>query len=264
MDFLKVDQEVLLTRRDGEPTARRLVVVNALGTDLRAWDRLTRYLCDRFHVVRYDMRGQGLSTLGDTPLDVDRLGRDLCALMDQLDTGPAVVVGAELGAMVALSLSHQRPELVEALVLVGGGARLDTPQHWHERARRVCADGLAVVADETLETWLPDAFRAQRPDECRIWRNMLLRAPPAGYVAGCGALATADATAAAAAVQVPALVLTGTAQGAERCAAATALADTIPGADAADVAGAAMLTHVAQPAPMAATMMAFLESHGLE
>jgi len=93
---------------------------------------------------------------------------------------------------------------------------------------------------------------------------MFLRAPPAGYVAGCGAVATADATTAAAAVQVPALVLTGTALGAERCAAATALADTIPGAEAADVAGAALLAHVAQPAPVAATMMAFLESHALE
>jgi 3-oxoadipate enol-lactonase len=264
MDFVKVDEEVLLTRRDGEPTARRLVVANALGTDLRAWDRLVRYLFDRFHVVRYDMRGQGLSTLGDAPLDADRLARDLAALMDQLDTGPAVLVGAELGAMVALSLTHQRPELVQALVLVGGGCRLDTPRLWQERARRVGADGLAVVADETLDTWLPARFRAQRPDECRIWRNMFLRAPPAGYVAGCGALAAADATTAAAAVQVPALVLAGTALGAERRAAAAALADTIPGAERADLSDAALLAQVAQPAPLAATMMAFLESHGLE
>jgi len=39
---------------------------------------------------------------------------------------------------------------------------------------------------------------------------------------------------------------------------------TIPGAERADLPDAALLAQVAQPAPLAATMMAFLESHGLE
>jgi 3-oxoadipate enol-lactonase len=264
MDFVKVDEEVLLTRRDGEPTARPLVLVNALGTDLRAWGRLTRYLADRFHVIRYDMRGQGLSTLGETSLDSTRLAADLAALMDQLDTGPAVVIGVELGGLVALTLSRDRPELAEALILVGAGCRLDTPECWRARRRRAAADGLAALADDTLERWLPDAFRAQRPDETRIWRNMFLRSPPSGYDAGCGALADADATAAAASVHVPSLVLTGSAQSETRRAAAVTLADTIPRAETDEIGDAALLAHVAQPAPVAAATLAFLERHGLE
>ncbi|MFP4360619.1 MAG: alpha/beta fold hydrolase, partial [Alphaproteobacteria bacterium] len=205
MDFVKVDDVVLLTRRDGEPTARPVVLINPLGTDLRVWDRLTRYLTDRFHVVRYDMRGQGLSTIGAAPLDPVRLAADLAVLMDQLDTGPAVVVGLELGALVALTLSRDRPELAQALVLIAGGCRLDTPEAWHRRAQRATSGGLAAVVEETLELWLPAALRTQRPDEARLWRNMFLRAPPAGYLAGCRALAVGDAAAAAAAVHVPTL-----------------------------------------------------------
>ena len=264
MDFVKVEGEVLLTRREGEPTARPLVLINPLGTDLRVWDRLTRYLTDRFHVVRYDMRGQGLSTIGDAPLDLARLAADLALLMDQLDTGPAVVVGLELGALVALTLSRDRPELAQALVLIAGGCRLDTPAAWHERAERATRGGLAALADETLELWLPDAFRAQRPDEARIWRTMFLRAPPAGYLAGCRTLADGDAAAAAAAVHVPALVMTGTALSETRRDAADALAAAVPGAETGVVGGAALLAHVAQPAPVAAAIMAFLEGHGLE
>lgn len=264
MDFVKVEDEVLLTRRDGEASARPLVLINALGTDLRVWDRLTRYLTDRFYVVRYDMRGQGLSTIGDAPLDAERLAGDLARLMDQLDIGPAVLVGVELGALVALTLSRARPELVQALILLGAGCRLDTPEDWRERARRASVSGLDALADETLANWLPDAFRAQRPDEARIWRTMFQRSPTVGYVAGCGVLAAVEATAAAAALRVPVLVLSGAASSASRRDQAAALATTIPGAESDTIAEAGLLAHVAQPAPVAALMLAFLERHGLE
>lgn len=263
MDFVKVEEEVLLTRRDGEPSARALVFVNALGTDLRIWDRLTRYLNDRFHLVRHDMRGQGLSTFDDPILDLERLGCDLAALMDQLDTGPAVVVGCELGALVALRLGERRPELVEGLILIGAGLPMDTPAHWRTRAERVTAADLTAVADDVLAEWFAPAFRTQRSAETRIWRNMLLRTPPAGFVAGCGVLADADLAATVAAIRVPTLVLTGSAVGGARRRAAAVLAGRIDGAVQETVATAALLAQIAQPAPLAAAMLAFLEAHDL-
>jgi 3-oxoadipate enol-lactonase len=263
MDVVKVEDQVLLTRRDGDRSAPPLVCVNALGTDLRVWDRLTPYLVDRFHVVRFDLRGQGLSTLGDGPLELDRLAADLASLMDQLDTGPAVVAGVELGALVALTLSRVRPELAAGLALIGGACRLDTAAGWRERARRVEAAGLADVADATLAQWLPDTFRSRRPDEARIWRNMLVRSSPAGYVAGCRALAEGDATAAATAVHVPSLVVTGDRSSPARRDAAAVLAATIPTAETAPIRDAALLAQVTQPGPLAAAMLAFVEHHGL-
>ena len=263
MDVVKVEDQALLTRRDGDRSAPPIVCVNALGTDLRVWDRLTPYLVDRFHVVRFDLRGQGLSTLGGGPLDLDRLAADLALLMDQLDTGPAIVAGMELGALVALTLSRVRPELAAGLALIGGGCRLDTAASWRERARRVEAGGLADIADATLAEWLPDAFRSRVPDEARIWRNMLVRSLPAGYVAGCHALADGDATAAAAAVHVPSLVVAGDRSSAARRDAARLLAVTIPAAETADIRDAALLALVTQPGPVAAAMSAFAEHHGL-
>ncbi|MFP4359558.1 MAG: 3-oxoadipate enol-lactonase, partial [Alphaproteobacteria bacterium] len=63
---------------------------------------------------------------------------------------------------------------------------------------------------------------------------------------------------------VPTLALIGAGLIAPRRAAAAALAATVPGAETGVVADAALLAHVAQPAPVAAAMMAFLERHGLE
>ncbi len=263
MDFVKVDNEVLLTRRDGEPGARALVFVNALGTDLRIWDRLTRYLSDRFHIVRYDMRGQGLSSFDDPTLDVERLGSDLAALMDQLDTGPAAVVGCEFGGLAALRLAERRPELAEGLILLGTGLPMDTPAHWRARAAQVTTAGLEAVADEVLDAWFAPVFRAQRGDETRIWRNMLLRTPPSGFVAGCGVLADDALAATVAAVRVPTLVLTGSAVGDARRRAAAGLVAGIDGAVEETVATAAVLAQIEQPAPVAAAMLTFLEAHDL-
>ena len=44
----------------GDPDGRPLVFANALGTDLRVWDRLLPLLPARRKIVRYDMRGHGL------------------------------------------------------------------------------------------------------------------------------------------------------------------------------------------------------------
>jgi len=263
MDFVKVDDQVLVTKRDGERTAATLVFVNALGTDLRQWDRLTRYLVDRFHIVRFDMRGQGLSTDTDGAWDLARLADDLATLSDQLDTGPAVLVGVELGALVAVELSRRRPELAQALVLVGGGCRLETPAFWRDREARASSGGLDAVADEILGEWLPPAFRTQRPDETRIWRNMLLRAPSSGFLAGCRVLADADVTEAVGAVQAPTLALTGAAASPARRRATTDMAAAIDHAASETITDAALLPHVAQAAPTAAALTAFLEAEGL-
>jgi 3-oxoadipate enol-lactonase len=264
MDFVKVDEDVLLARRDGEPAARALVFANALGTDLRVWDRLVRYLADRFHLVRYDMRGHGLSTLAARAPDLEILAGDLATVMDQLDTGPAVVVGCELGAQVALTLARRRPELAASLVLMGGAARLDTPELWNGRGERARAGGLDAVADDVLAEWLPEAFRRQRPDETRIWRAMLTRTPAAAYAAGADVLAGSDVGAAARGVTVPSLVLAGAAAGPARLEASTALAQLIDGSAETRVSDAALLAHVAQPAPVAAAILGFLESRGVD
>lgn len=262
MDFVKIGDQVLYTRRDGETGAPTIVFVNGLASDLRQWDRFARYLSDRFHIIRFDLRGQGLSSGGDAPFTLTALADDLAGLLDQLDTGPAVVIGVEFGALVGLHFAMRRPELARALVLMGLGSPLDSPARWRERRVAVEHGGVAAIADELLELWLPPPFRAQRPDETRMWRHMLLAAPRSGVVAGCDLLADADVAAAAGAVHAPSLVLVGAALADARRAAAARLAELLAGTTS-TVSGAAMLVHVAQPAPAAAAILGFLEAKGL-
>jgi DNA-binding CsgD family transcriptional regulator/pimeloyl-ACP methyl ester carboxylesterase len=76
-------------------------------------------LGERFMLVRYDTRGQGLSTRGlpDTHQMADYM-RDLQAVLDRLDMPPAVLHGQGSSAHVAVRFAALHPERVRALVLV--------------------------------------------------------------------------------------------------------------------------------------------------
>lgn len=262
MRFVQVNGTTLHVQRDGDVGGTTLVFVNALGTDLRLWTRLGRYLTDRFAVVRYDQRGHGLSGIGTPPYTIDALADDLAGLLDQLDTGPVVVCGLSIGGMVAMGLAAARPDLVRGLVLMDTAPRIATAAIWQERQDTVASGGIDALADAVLERWFPADFRSRHPAELEGWRAMLTRTPEAGYLGCCAALAAADLTAAAAAIRVPTSCLVGEHDGSTPPEQVRALAAAIPGARFAIVRDAGHLPCIDQPGAVAAELLAFLERNG--
>jgi pimeloyl-ACP methyl ester carboxylesterase len=94
------------------------VLVHGNVGDRRHWDRQVPALADRFTVIRYDVRGYGLSSLPmeGTPYSEHE---DLAALLDHLGTRRAHLVGWSMGASIALDFVLAYPERAESLVTVG-------------------------------------------------------------------------------------------------------------------------------------------------
>jgi pimeloyl-ACP methyl ester carboxylesterase len=65
------------------------------------------------------MLGFGLSDKPSTVLDVGQHAEVLATWLDSLGTPPAAVLGNSFGCQVAVELASRRPDLVEALILVG-------------------------------------------------------------------------------------------------------------------------------------------------
>lgn len=82
------------------------------------WDNITAELARDHKVVRYDDRGTGSSTRTG-PYDLDTAAADLAAVIEQVG-GPAVVLGTGDGANRGARAATARPELIEALIGVGG------------------------------------------------------------------------------------------------------------------------------------------------
>jgi pimeloyl-ACP methyl ester carboxylesterase len=109
---------------DTKGTGPLVVCLPGIG-DVRA---LYRFLSPAlvgagYRVVTADLRGHGESSVNWPDYTVPALGADILALIDHLDTGPAVVVGESVAAAAAIWAAAQAPDKVSALVLPGPSTR---------------------------------------------------------------------------------------------------------------------------------------------
>ena len=69
---------------EGPEQAPVLMLSNSLGTDLHMWDDQVAAFTRHFRLVRYDRRGHGQSDVPKGPYSMERLGRDVLAILDGL------------------------------------------------------------------------------------------------------------------------------------------------------------------------------------
>lgn len=101
---------------------RWLVIANGYGGTLCAWTELFEHLAPRYRLLLWDYRGLHRS---ERPADASRLSiadqvEDLWAILAAESVDRFVLGGWSVGVQVALEAYHQRPELIEALLLIHG------------------------------------------------------------------------------------------------------------------------------------------------
>ena len=106
---------------EGAAEAPLLHFTHATGFDAETYRGLLTPLQGRFRVAAADMRGHGFTMLPAPPgplADWFTFGNDLARILDGLATGPAVLAGHSMGAIVSMMVAAARPDLVRGLVLV--------------------------------------------------------------------------------------------------------------------------------------------------
>jgi 3-oxoadipate enol-lactonase len=243
----------------GPETAPALVLSNSLGTGRGLWAAQLDAFSRRHRVLACDTRGHGASDAPAGEYSLDRLGRDLLSLMNHAGIARADVAGVSIGGLTALWLGVHAPARVERLVLANTAARIASVPFWADRIRLVGAEGLAALADVTMERWFTPAFRAARTDTVARMRATLLAGSATGYLGCCAALRDADLQTEAAGVVAPTLVVTGAQDVATPPAAGAWLADTIAGARLLEF-DAAHLSNVECAGPFTDAVLAFLDA----
>lgn len=247
-------------RIDGDPQGRPVVFSNALGTDLRLWEAVLPLLPAGLKLIRYDMRGHGLSSQPEGPYAMGALVRDAERLLDHLDVRDCVFVGLSIGGMIAQGLAVKRLDQIRALVLSNTAAKIGTKQIWEDRIAQIRSGGLESVADATMERWFGKAFRAS-PD-LTLWRNMLTRQPLEGYIGCAAAIGGTDFYTPTSGLRLPALGIAGDVDGSTPPDLVRETLDLIPGSKFRLIRGAGHLPCVDQPAAYAEALSAFLTEIG--
>ncbi len=229
-------------RVDGAEDAPVLVFANSIGTTLELWDPQVAAFTPRFRVLRYDQLGHGRSDVPPGPYTVEQLGRELLALLDELEIERASFCGLSLGGAVGMWLGANAPERIDRLVLAATSANFGPPERWAERIEQARAEGMEPVADGTMGRWFTPAFAGTAP-----YRDQVASTPADGYVACCEALGRWDFRSELSRIQAPALALAGADDPAAPPGDLEEIASGIPGGRLVVIPGAAHLVNVEQP-----------------
>jgi len=173
-------------------------------------------------------------------------------VIDELDQvpGPLVLAGHSLGGAVALQVALARPDMVAGLVLVSTGARLPVPP---EAIARIDDDFEAECARLVEESWLH-----HEPDLIRRGTNSVISMGPDSLRADYLSAQGHDLRGRLGTVEVPALVVTGESDPLVPTWLSEELADELPGASVAVIAGTAHVPQLERPDIIDLLIAAFL------
>jgi 3-oxoadipate enol-lactonase len=219
-------------RRTGE-TGPPVLMLHPLALSGAVWDLVAAFLGGGYRVVAPDARGHGDSGWDRRPFTVADLAGDAAAVIEELDLGPAHVVGLSMGGSTAVVLAEERPDLVDGLVLADttacyGPGRRDA---WAERARKAVGVPRDRQVEFQLDRWFSEEYRQRDPDGAERVAEIFRMTDSRAHAAACAALGDLDATARLGDIRARTLVLAGDQDYATPPAMAETLATGIPGAD---------------------------------
>jgi pimeloyl-ACP methyl ester carboxylesterase len=224
----------------------RVVLVHSALGDSRLWKRQVPALSERFDVVAPDLPGWGESPMPAEPFSfVDAVAELL----------PGHLVGNSFGGAVALRTALAHQEVVKRLVLIGSGL---PAWDWTEEMRdyfaaeeaAIDAGDLDAATEVNLEFWVARRHWDEvRPQQRRALELQSAHEEPEAIWPELAPLSS---------LQVPTLVIVGDDDKADFRAIAQHLAEEIPDADLAVVAGAGHLVGLDQPEELNALLLEFL------
>jgi 3-oxoadipate enol-lactonase len=257
MPMIDADGCLLNVAVEGRDSGPTLMLSNSLGTTMQMWEPQMATLTKLFRVIRYDRRGHGKSGVPSGPYSMERFGRDVLAILDDLNIEKVHWCGLSMGGMVGQWLGANAPTRVDKLILSNTSCYYPDPTNWHNRIKAVKAGGLAAVADAVIAGWLTADFREREPRIAANMKSMLLATPVQGYLACCETLSTLDQRDLLPGITSPTLVIAGRHDMATPLAAGEFIRSQIPGASL-TILDAAHISNVEQPHAFADTVIGFL------
>ena len=161
-----------------------LLLIHELGGSLEFWDPVISAFQQDFQVLRYDLRGFGMSEKVKV-LRLDDLLGDIVGLLDAVAiTDPCHVVGPALGAGIALAFAAKYPSHVRRLVVSSPATGVPPERRAQslQRAEAVECGGMRTSVEQSLARSYPERFRGDHQRFAQ-YRHRWLTNDPEGFAA---------------------------------------------------------------------------------
>jgi pimeloyl-ACP methyl ester carboxylesterase len=169
---------------------RPVLLIHETAANASVWDSVIRVLAADARAVSYDRRGWGHSSAPEDyrRTTIEEQSEDAVSLLEAAEAAPAVIVGAGVGAMVALDLLLRRPDLVAGTVLIEPPVLQLLPmatEALSDDRRRL--EGVAAAGD-VIDLYLTGGLPALGAEVSRLPEQLLAaaRERPASVIAEMG------------------------------------------------------------------------------
>jgi pimeloyl-ACP methyl ester carboxylesterase len=180
---------------DGNPDRPVLALINMASNNLTCWEVVLDGLLEKFHVLRFDIRGTGKSGWGsDDEFTFSHYADDLAGIMQALDISKAFVLGVAYGARTAAQFALRHPDRLTALGLFDVALTPPVAQTG-QRALGAEARKLLELAGERAvaprKSWRfyenrDAALKAHTAHECEPDTSQMLGGLPIPVLIACG------------------------------------------------------------------------------
>lgn len=178
-------------RGEGQP----FLLIHETAASASVWEAVAEALAAEARALSYDRRGWGASSAPEDyrRTTIEEQSEDAVSLLESAEAAPAALVGAGVGAMVALDLLLRRPDLVTATLLVEPPVLQLLPmatEALSDDRRRL--ETVAVAGEDAIGLYLSGGLPALGAEVSRLPEQMIgaARERPASLIAEMG-IATA-------------------------------------------------------------------------
>jgi len=197
----------------GDSDKLPIILIHGMALDQTMWTPQILVLKEHYRVVTYNIRGHGLSNVGDAQYTYKMFADDLKSLIDYLEIDQAVLCGLSMGGAIALRAYDIYPHRIKAMILSDARSEADSNEtkYWRENSiESIKKDGLENFADEFVETILASSSFKRHPEAVELIQNTALSSPPEAV---CGVLlaqaARTDMKHVLGKITVPTLIMVG-------------------------------------------------------
>lgn len=207
---MRIDTPTVGINYESEGSGTPLVLTHGLGDDLHFWDGVAAELARHHRLIRWDVRGFGLSDKPAGPYTAALFAADLCALLDALEIDSAHVGGLSMGGVISQRFALDFPTRVRSLVLVSTSSEIAAQgtANWRRLADSVEQRGFGSGPRDASRAFSP-GFAAAHPDIVAAAGLQTSRNDPLAYAAAARAMSDYGWTAELAGVRAPVLILQG-------------------------------------------------------
>ena len=171
---------------EGPAGAPVVTFSHSLAASLEMWEPQVAAIADRYRVLRYDTRGHGGSEVPPGPYTLEMLADDVLGLLEALGVERTHFVGLSMGGMIGQAVALKRPAVLASLVLADTACRMppESGPLWDARIAVAESQGMAALAEGTIERWFTRPFIERAPEVVDCVRMLIRTTPPHGF-AGC-------------------------------------------------------------------------------